>query len=101
MQKTIPKLLSQWNFDARLREGGLSCLDIGCGVGVAVGVLADAYPKCRFVGLDFDQKAVDEARKSFAGVKNAEFHFGDAGKLVERAEWHGTFDLVTMFDSET
>jgi SAM-dependent methyltransferase len=80
----------------RLREG-IDVLDIGCGQGHAINVMAQAFPASRFVGYDFSEEAIDRARAEAAdlGVANARFEVVDVAGLRETA----AYDLVTAFDA--
>lgn len=81
--------------EARLRSGA-RVADVGCGVGFSTLLMAEAYPESRFVGFDFHQPSIEEARR------HAEDHgLGDrvrfeVAKAKEIAE--DGFDLVTMYD---
>lgn len=77
----------------RLRTG-IDVLDIGCGQGHAVNVLAKAFPASRFHGLDMSEGGIAAARAEAAelGLSNAEFQIGDCAALT------GSYDLVTAFD---
>ncbi|QKW20403.1 class I SAM-dependent methyltransferase [Kitasatospora sp. NA04385] len=77
----------------RLREG-IDVLDVGCGQGHAVNVLAEAFPASRFQGLDRSEEGVAAARAEAAGrgLPNARFEVGDSAELT------GSHDLVTAFD---
>jgi len=50
--------------------------DLGCGNGLTVSLLASVYPWACFVGIDFNARHVENARRfaAEAGVANAEFH---------------------------
>jgi SAM-dependent methyltransferase len=79
----------------KLRAGG-KVADIGCGVGFSTLLMAEAFPNSHFVGYDFHEPSVEEARR------HAEAH-GLSGRVsFETAtvkEIMGTgFDLVTAFD---
>ncbi len=78
---------------ARLEEG-IDALDIGTGQGHAVNVLAKAYPRSRFHGLDISEEGIATARAEAAarGLVNAAFEVGDS------AELRGAYDLITAFD---
>ena len=78
---------------ARL-ESGIEALDVGTGQGHAVNVLAQAYPRSRFHGLDLSEEGIAAARAEAAarGLANAAFEVGDS------AELSGAYDLVTAFD---
>lgn len=80
----------------RLVEG-IDVVDVGCGRGRAVTLLAEAYPQSRLTGLDFSAEAVEFARADAAarGLTNAEFRVRD----VARWDEPGRYDLVTAFDA--
>eukprot|EP01083_Nonionella_stella_P162968 535486_1 len=83
---------------AKLQAGeALDILDVGCGSGHAINVMAKAFPKSEFTGMDFSQEAVDrattEAREM--GLANARFILKDIG---ESGDW-GSYDLICAFDS--
>lgn len=80
----------------RLLEG-IDVLDIGCGRGHAINVMAKAFPASRFVGYDFSEEAIEHARGEATGlgVGNARFEVVDVARLDEDA----AFDLVTAFDA--
>ncbi|MQS16674.1 methyltransferase domain-containing protein [Streptomyces kaniharaensis] len=77
----------------RLRAG-IDVLDIGCGQGHAVNVLAGAFPASRFHGLDKSEEGIAAARAEAADrcLDNADFQVGDSAELT------GSYDLVTAFD---
>jgi len=65
-------------------------LDLGCGTGALVGMLADKYPASRIVGIDFAPGMI-ECAKSIVSSPNVSFAVEDAEKLsFNPAE----FDLV-------
>lgn len=76
-------------------EGGIAALDLGTGQGHAVNVMARAFPRSRFIGLDFSAEGIAAARAEAAswGLDNARFETADVA-----AELPGTFDLVTALD---
>ena len=59
---------------ARL-EAGASAVDIGCGAGSAVLLMAAAFPNSQFAGYDISRFALDRAeeKRVAAGVTNASF----------------------------
>lgn len=79
----------------RLRAGA-SVLDVGCGTGHAINVMAGAFPHSRFVGLDNSPDAIRlaEAERAALDLPNARFAVGDAAELAG-----GPYDLVTAFDA--
>lgn len=81
-------------------EAGIYVLDVGCGRGMALMLMAERFPASHFVGYDFSQEAVDWARARAAklGLSNVLFEVRDVGDLDDTAE-PGVFDLVTTFDA--
>ncbi|WP_153397630.1 class I SAM-dependent methyltransferase [Ornithinicoccus halotolerans] len=79
------------------RLEGIEVVDLGCGRGRAVTLLAEAYPQSRFTGMDFSAEAVQFAQADAAarGLANAEFRLQD----VARWDEPGRYDLVTAFDA--
>ncbi|MDT7741886.1 MAG: hypothetical protein QOE59_964, partial [Actinomycetota bacterium] len=64
----------------RLR-GGADVLDVGCGSGRTSALLADAFPRCRVVGLDIAPAAVARATADHGGREGLSFRQGDAADL--------------------
>jgi len=85
----------------RLQEGARVC-DLGCGKGRALLLLAAAFPKSQFLGIDFDRGALaaGEAAAEFRGLRNLEFEVRDAATLAgDPGSLAGRFDWVTAFDA--
>jgi 2-polyprenyl-3-methyl-5-hydroxy-6-metoxy-1,4-benzoquinol methylase len=80
---------------------GIRVLDVGCSRGVAVLLMAAAFPKSEFVGIDICWQDLEVARAEAAklGLVNARFEVCDAAELAEGKDWAGMFDYVTAFDS--
>jgi len=78
-------------------EQGIGVLDIGCGTGHAVNVLARQFPQSRFAGYDIGEDAIDAARKeaSEMGLANTQFEVLDVAELPREPK----FDLITAFDA--
>jgi SAM-dependent methyltransferase len=78
-------------------EAGIDVMDVGCGAGHAINLLAQRFPRSRFVGYDLSEEGIASARAEAAGlsVKNARFDLKDASQLGELSQ----FDLVTAFDA--
>ncbi|GAA3278538.1 class I SAM-dependent methyltransferase [Nesterenkonia halobia] len=77
---------------------GIDVLDVGCGRGRALAVLARQFPRSRFHGLDLSQEAIDHLRAEHADLPSLEGRVGDAAVLP--APWGAqSFDLVTTFDA--
>lgn len=82
--------------DERLRDG-ISVLDVGCGSGRALNLLAKTYPASRFTGYDFSSEAIGRAKKDAAATQldNAHFQVKDVAMLEEE----NAYDLITAFDA--
>ncbi|MGH9269663.1 MAG: class I SAM-dependent methyltransferase [Ilumatobacteraceae bacterium] len=79
----------------KLAAGG-SMIDVGCGTGGAVLMVAGAFPACHATGYDISRHALARAgvRKADAGATNAEFR--DPRQVALPTD-HSA-DLVTTFD---
>lgn len=82
-------------------QAGIRVCDIGCADGVALLLMAQAFPNSKFVGMDISKTAIDRARKEAAalGVGNAEFLLMDAAILGDKSPYDESFDYVTAFDA--
>jgi SAM-dependent methyltransferase len=80
----------------RLRQG-IDVADVGCGSGHAVNLMAEAFPRSRFVGFDLSDAAIAAARleAEHSGLANARFYERDATHLGETSR----FDFITTFDA--
>jgi 2-polyprenyl-3-methyl-5-hydroxy-6-metoxy-1,4-benzoquinol methylase len=78
-------------------EAGIAVADIGCGSGHHLNVLAGAFPASTFVGYDFAEEALAEARAvaGSRGLANVRFEARDVSDLSGT----GPFDVVTAFDA--
>ncbi|HLZ79394.1 MAG TPA: class I SAM-dependent methyltransferase [Sphingomonas sp.] len=80
---------------AKLEAGG-AVADIGCGHGSSTILMAQAFPRSRFIGFDFHAPSVEAARAKAreAGVDNASFEVATA-----KAFPGNDYDLVCIFDA--
>jgi len=87
---------------ARL-ESGAPVADVGCGRGVALIVLANAYPRSRFAGFDPDGASIEHARAGqpqriavAANNHNARAlnHGNDPGRIVHCAEYRAAMSVM-------
>ncbi|HET6563273.1 MAG TPA: methyltransferase domain-containing protein [Marmoricola sp.] len=76
-------------------EEGVDVVDVGTGGGHAINVMARAFPRSRFLGIDLSEEGIGLGRAEAAawGLTNARFEVTDAATLS------GRFDLVTAFDT--
>ena len=51
--------------EAKLKAGA-RVADVGCGVGFSTMLMAEAYPESHFVGFDFHEPSIEEARRHAA-----------------------------------
>jgi len=72
-------------------------LDIGCGQGHSINLMARAFSNSRFTGYDFseDGVAAGRAEADSWGLTNARFNVKDVSTLDEPA----SYDLITAFDA--
>jgi len=78
-------------------EHGIEVLDVGCGSGRAVNLLARTFPNSFFYGYDFSEQGIDNACREAErlNLKNVRFEVRDAATLDEP----NNFDLITAFDA--
>jgi len=92
-------LLNAWlpaldGVTAKLQKGA-RVADVGCGHGASTILMAKAYPKSTFVGIDYHAGSIETARQRAkdAGVTNARFEAADA------TSYNGDpYDLIAFFD---
>jgi 2-polyprenyl-3-methyl-5-hydroxy-6-metoxy-1,4-benzoquinol methylase len=82
--------------DEALRNG-IRVLDIGCGSGHAINVLAREFPRSTFVGYDIAEDAIGSAHAEATqlGLKNTAFEVVDVTSFSTEQK----FDLITAFDA--
>lgn len=78
-------------------KSGIEVLDVGCGSGRALNLMAQTFPASRFTGYDLCEEAVVAARSDAErrGLKNARFETRDVTQIGENER----FDLITAFDT--
>ena len=78
-------------------EAGLDVLDVGCGSGRTLNLMARKFPDSRFVGYDFSEEAIARARAAAQerGTTNVRFEVKDVATLDEEARYY----LITTFDA--
>ncbi len=82
-------------------QNGIDVCDMGCGEGLAALLMAEAFPRGRFTGVDISGEAIALAQKEAArrGLKNVVFHALDAVKMKDDPDCKEAFDYVTAFDA--
>jgi SAM-dependent methyltransferase len=93
-------LLSSWlpSLDGvveKLSAGGLAA-DVGCGHGASTILMAKAFPRSEFVGIDYHLGSIETARHRAreAGVDNVRFEVSDATSYSGQG-----YDLIAFFDA--
>ncbi|MEP6603634.1 MAG: class I SAM-dependent methyltransferase [Spartobacteria bacterium] len=94
-------LINEWipaldGVDVKLTAGG-KVADVGCGHGVSTILMAQAYPKSRFVGFDYHAPSIEYARESAtkAGVSDrVKFEVASSKDFPGK-----DYDLIAFFDS--
>ena len=83
-------------FEDRLKSG-IAVLDVGCGRGRAINIMARVYPKSNFVGYDISTEGIESARHEAKewNLTNAKFEIKDATRINEQEK----YDLITAFDT--
>jgi SAM-dependent methyltransferase len=76
---------------------GIDVLEVGCGSGRAINVMAKAFPSSRFIGYDLLSEQIETANAEAADLdlSNVSFEVKDVATLEHR----GYFDLVMAFDT--
>ena len=78
-------------------KSGIDVLDVGCGRGRAINIMARAYPKSSFVGYDISTEGIESARHEAIewNLTNVKFEIKDTTTINE----HEKYDLITAFDT--
>jgi len=76
-------------------KAGARVADVGCGHGASTILMARAFPRSTFVGIDYHASSIETAqqRAKSAGVGNAHFAVADATSYNG-----GQYDLIAFFD---
>jgi ubiquinone/menaquinone biosynthesis C-methylase UbiE len=82
-------------------KAGIRVCDLGCSEGVALLIMARAFPQSEFVGIDISEEAIAEAQREARrlNLSNATFVRIDAATLSENKSYEGAFDYITAFDA--
>lgn len=77
-------------------KSGAKVADVGCGVGFSTLLMAKAFPASQFVGYDFHEPSIQEARRHAAAHGLSDRVTFVAAKAKDIKETG--FDLITFFD---
>lgn len=77
-------------------KAGIDVLDVGCGQGHAINLMARTFPNSRFTGYDISKEGIETAREEAKqmGLTNVKFEVRNVASINE----HGKYDLITAFD---
>lgn len=77
-------------------EQGITVLDVGCGLGTATILMADAFPRSTFVGVDYHEESVRRATHAAAEA-------GVSDRLTfavhSTTSYEQSYDLICFFDT--
>src|SRR5262249_5222176 len=96
----VANLTTNWipaleGVEAKLKAGGATVADVGCGHGLSTILIAKAYPNSTIVVFDFHRPSIEWARNQAAkeGLKNVSF------EVAGSTDFPGDdYDLVALFD---
>lgn len=81
--------------DAKL-QAGARVADVGCGHGASTILMAQAYPNSEFIGFDYHERSIEQAR---AAAREASLDGRVRFDVAPATEYPGDrYDFVTMFD---
>ncbi len=82
-------------------QSGIRVCDLGCAEGLVPVLMAEAFPRGEFTGIDISAEALEKARAVAArrGLANIRFEQRDAAGLAGAHDLAATFDYVTAFDA--
>ena len=77
-------------------KAGIDVLDVGCGQGHAINLMARTFPNSRFTGYDISKEGIETAREEAKqmGLTNVKFEVRNVASINE----HEKYDLITAFD---
>ena len=93
-------LLSAWipaleGVEQKLNDGA-KVADVGCGLGASTIIMAEAFPNSEFVGFDYHDKSIEQARQK---ANDAGLSDRVSFEVASAKEFPGNdYDLVTFFD---
>jgi 2-polyprenyl-3-methyl-5-hydroxy-6-metoxy-1,4-benzoquinol methylase len=92
----VPQIIPALDGVHEKLEAGAVVADVGCGSGVALIAMAEAYPKSTFVGYDPNSHGIERAREQVAehGLTNVELHVAGGESLPDEPR----FDFMLTFD---
>jgi SAM-dependent methyltransferase len=92
----VPQIIPALDGVHEKLEAGAVVADVGCGSGVALVAMAEAYPRSKFVGYDPNSHGIERARQQLEerGLTNVELFTAGGEKLPDEP----TYDFLLTFD---
>jgi ubiquinone/menaquinone biosynthesis C-methylase UbiE len=90
----VPRVIPALDGVADRLVAGAKVVDVGCGTGLALELMAAAWPDCTFEGYDVSERAVSVARDRFDGVDNVTIHLAGGEDVPPTAD----VDLMMTLD---
>jgi len=78
-------------------QTGIHVLEVGCGAGHALNLMAKAFPRSRFTGYDFSHDGIATAWGEAFGLQLSNIDF--AARDTAQIDAIGQYDLITAFDA--
>ena len=75
-------------------EEGCTLADVGCGHGISTMLMAEAFSKSTFTGIDYHAPSLEHARHAVQEARLNNVHFITAASK----EYEGQYDVVGLFD---
>lgn len=85
----------------RLRGRDEPLLDLGCGIGLLPFYLREHGVQASIIGIDFDQRKVDVARRAATRYRDIDFIAGDARSALPEGRNVVMLDLLHYLDEES
>jgi SAM-dependent methyltransferase len=80
-------------------NAGIRVADVGCGYGYSTILMAQAYPKSKFVGFDYHRESIDAARLRAIEAGVADRVSFEVGGAKDFGDHGGSYDFITVFDA--
>ncbi|MDG2427577.1 MAG: methyltransferase domain-containing protein [Acidimicrobiales bacterium] len=90
----VPRVIPALEGVVDLLVAGTKVIDVGCGTGLAIELMAEVWPNCLFEGYDVSERAVAGAQKRFDGVDNVTIYLAGAEELPPAQD----ADLIMTLD---